>query len=71
MARKLGVEMARKNMDLSLVVDGRPMGKQLGYSSREWQGYRVIPEVLNKLGIVYSLCDELVVTNPRKKGYHG
>ena len=63
-ARKLGREMARKNYGL---IFGGGMVGLMGETAKgiHQEGGKVvgvIPEVLNKPGIVYSLCDELVVT---------
>ncbi|NMA02882.1 MAG: TIGR00730 family Rossman fold protein [Clostridia bacterium] len=63
-ARKLGVEMARKKY--GLIFGGGMVGLMgetaKGIHQESGKVIGVIPEVLNKPGIVYSLCDELVVT---------
>ena len=63
-ARKLGVEMARKKY--GLIFGGGMVGLMgetaKGIHQESGKVIGVIPEVLNEPGIVYSLCDELVVT---------
>lgn len=63
-ARKLGTAMARNGY--GLIFGGGTVGLMgetaKGIHQEGGQVVGVIPEVLNKPGIVYSECDELVVT---------